>query len=298
MVAGVRLSRAERLLPGLGDSVRRRVKAQLDGETHKRRIRAQLDAYADRVRERRPDTFLVSEETVENAMQRAATGIRGAWLMNYGTVSDPVRLEERLANALLDDPALPLAVERTRQPRPEIPPPPSKGDPLWHTLIERAEGAPYVETGIASARQDRDRLFGTMDISKSEIVPTIVDGPYGGWRLVAAVEERVISQPDSRNNKDDIANRFRIVELRLDGDRRALTLPPVAEGDIQTWRSTVTPAVSENRRIRSSPIIGFDFDVRAAGDGHLGLGIQRGLLTPTNFLVVALGLKRRCLLRT
>ncbi|MCY4673284.1 MAG: ATP-binding protein [Bacteroidetes bacterium] len=291
-VAGVRLSRAERILPGLSEAVRRRVKTVLDDVVYQRRMRAQANAYgANQFRRRRPDAFLASEEVVEDILQQTAAGARGASLMNYGAVSNPVRLEERLAIALLDDPTLPLAIEQTRHPRPDIPPPPSRGDPLWHALLERAEGALDVETGIAAAWQDDDQLFATIDISDSETVPVIVDGPYGGWRLVAAVEDRIISQPNSRNNQDDIAERFRIVELRLNGDQQALALPPVTEGDIHTWRSTDTLAFSMNREIQSSPIVGYDLVVRAADDGHLGLGIQRGLLTPTSFLIATLGLK-------
>lgn len=291
-VAGVRLSRAEQILPGLSQAVRRKVNAALDGDVYKRRIGAQINTYQDRIRRRRPDAFLASQETLENVLQQTAGGVRGASLMNYGTVSDPIRLEERLAIALLDDPMLPLAVERTRQPRPEMPPPPSRGDPLWHALLERAEGASDVETGITAACQEGDQLFATIGISDSENVPAIVGGPYDGWRLVAAVEERLIPQRDRRSDKDDIANRFRIVELRLSRDRQALTFPPVTEGDIRTWKPTITPAFPMNEKIRSCPIVGYDLGVIAADDGHLGLGIQRGLLTPTSFLIAALGLKR------
>lgn len=278
-VAGARLSRAEQILPGLSQAVRRKVSAALDGDVHKRRIRAQMNTYQDRIRHRWPDAFLASQETIENVLQQTAGGVRGASLMNYGTVSDPIRLEERLAIALLDDPMLPLAVERTRQPRPEMPPPPLRGDPLWHALLEGAEGASDVETSITAACQEGNQLLATIDISDGETVPTIVGGPYDGWRLIATIEKRRIPQPDRRSDKDDIAKRFRIIELRLSGDRQALTLPPVAEGDIRTWSPSITPAFSMNRGIRSSPIVGYDWVIRAADDGHLGLGIQRGLLS-------------------
>ena len=290
-VAGVRLSRAEQILPGLSDAVYRKVDTALGDVAHKSRIRAQADAYADQVRRRWPDAFLASEEAVEDVLQRIAAGVRGAMIMNYGTVSDPARLEERLAIALLDDPMLPLAIEQTRQPRPEMPPPPSRGDPLWYALLERAGGALHVETGVAAAHQVDDQLFATIDISDGETVPAIVGGPYDGWRLIATVEKRKIPPPNSRKNEDDIAERFRIVELRLSGDHQALTLPPVAEGNIRTWRSTIMPAFHMNEEIQSSPVVGYDWAVRAADDGHRGLGIQRGLLTPTSFLVAALGLK-------
>ena len=52
------------------------------------------------------------------------------------------------------------------------------------------------------------------------------------------------------------------------------------------------PSLSLNEMIQSRPVIGCDSAVRAAGDGHHGLGIPRHLLTPTSWLVAALTLKR------
>ena len=157
-------------------------------KSKKRRLRDQFDAYADSGKKRFPDAFLASIEAVEDAIQRAAGRGRGARLMNQGPGSGPVKLEELLATSLLDDPRLPLAVERTRQPRPEIPPPPPRGDPLWGALRSRAKGERVDETGVEAANQDSNQLLATLAISDSKVVPTIVDGPYGGWRLVAAVE--------------------------------------------------------------------------------------------------------------
>ena len=292
-VASVRLSRAETILPGLRNAVRKRVDEAGNSEQQKQRMRAQVRAYVDTVRKRWPDAFLASIETVENAIQRAAAGARGARLINHGPVANPARLEDRLATALLDDPKLPLAVEQTRQPRPQIPPPPPRGDPLWRALRARAKGGGVDETGVEAASQDGSKLLATIAISDSEVVPTIVDGPYGDWRLVAAVERRVISQPDWKSNEDDIAKRYRAVELRLNGDRQALTLPPIATGNILTWKSAAGTDFSVNLGIRTGPVIGYDFEVRDAEDGHHGLGIQRGLLTPTTWLVATLTLKQR-----
>ena len=203
---------------------------------------------------------------------------------------DPVGLEELLARALLDDPELPLAVERTRQPRPEIPPPPLRGDPLWHALRARAEGESVDETSVEAASQNGGALLGTVAIGGTEIVPTLVDGPYDGWRLVAAVERRVMSQPDWRGKEDDIAERYRVVELRLNRDRQALTSPPTARGDLRSWNSSPVSGFSLNGRIRSQPVIGRDSLVSLAGDGHHGLGIQGDLLTPTPWIFAALTL--------
>ena len=291
-VAGVRLSRAERILPGLREAVHTQVDAALKREEHRRRMQAQYRAYADVGKERWPDAFMASDEAVEDAIQRAAAGARMARLMNGEPVADPVELEELLARALLDDPELPLALERTRQPRPEIPPPPLRDDPLWRALCARAEGRGIDETGVEAASQNGGALLGTATILGTEVVSSLRDGPYGGWRLVAAVERRVIVQPDWRSKEDDIVERYRVVELRQSGDRQALTLPPIASGDLRAWSSSPVPCLRVNGSIRSQPVIGCDYAVRAADDGHHGLGIQRNLLTPAPWLFAALTLKR------
>ena len=73
-VAGVRLSQAEPILPGLREAVRNRVDEALKSEEHKRRIREQLRAYADDSKKRWPDAFLAPDEAVEDAIQQAASG--------------------------------------------------------------------------------------------------------------------------------------------------------------------------------------------------------------------------------
>ena len=292
-IAGVRLSRAERILPRLGDAVRKRADTVLKSEEHKRRRTAQFSAYCDKLEKRWPDVFLASYEAVEDAIQRAAAGARAARLMNGEPVADPVGLEESLAQALLNDPEIPLAVERTRQPRPDIPPPPLRGDPLWRALCARAKGRGIDETGVEAASESGDGLFGTTAILSTDVVPTLADGPYRSWRLVAAVERRVISRPDRRSKEDEIAQRHRVIELRVSGDRQALTLPPLARGDLRTWSLSHVPDLSGNERIRSQPVIGSDSALCAADDGHHGLGIQRHLLTPIPWLFANLTLKRR-----
>ncbi len=291
-VAGVRLSRVEPILPGFRKAVRKRVDTLLNSEAHKRRRQAQIHAYQDTRNELLPDAFLVWDEAVEDAIQRVAAGARAACLMNHGPVADSVELEETLAQALLNEPELPLALERTRQSRPEIPPPPPRSDPLWDALRVRAEGGSVDETGVEDASQNGSELLGTVAIMGSEDVLTIVGGPYDGWRLVAAVEQRVMSRPDWGTKENDIIYRYRVVELRLSGDRHALTLPPIAKGDLRAWSSSSWMGLSVNEKIRSQPVIGSDLGARAAGEGYYGLGVQGQLLTPTPWLVAALSLKR------
>ena len=287
--AGVRLSRAESQLPGLRRAVVRRVTEAQQAEAFRHRMDRQMRAYADQARKRWPDVFLASIESVEDAMQRAAAGIRGARLMNGQPVTDPGDLEDSLAYLLLDDPELPLALERTRHPRPEMPPPPPRGDSLWSQLSARADGRAVEDTRVEAASHADDGLRGTLAILPPHAVPTVAGGPYDNWRLVGTIERRVLPSQDFRGD-DDITFRHRAIELRVPGDRHALDLPPFASATVELWRRSRNPhhsAVLGHTRAA----IGCDSAVRAAADGHLGLGIHTHLLAPAPWVLSALHLR-------
>ena len=69
-----------------------------------------------------------------------------------------------------------------------------RGDPLWGTLRVRAENGNIDEADAEAVNQNGRALLGTIAILGPEVVPSLVGGPYDGWRLVATVEQRVISQ--------------------------------------------------------------------------------------------------------
>ena len=290
-VAGVRLSRAESMIPGLGQAVERRVRERRKNRQQQIRLDAQLQAYSEPSRRRWPNAFLVPEEIVEDALQRAAAGARAARLMNGEPVVDPAQLEEKLAEAILDDPSVPLALERTRQPRPDLQPPPLRGDALWQKLLARTDGR-HADTGsVQESGGSDDEICGTVTISDPDAVPTLQGGRYSGWRLIAVVERRSVRRPDWKENRDDVAERFSVVELRRDDDQQALTLPPVAGGGLRAWRLSHRSGLPEPGAPQTRPIVGYDPMVKAAEDGHAGLGIHLHLLTPTRWMIRALRLE-------
>ena len=289
-LAGMRLTRAERLLPRLRSAVIVRVREVLGSDAYGRRMRRQLRAYADSGRRRRPDVFLASCEAVEDAVQLAAAGARAARLMNAQPLAEPVEFEQLLADALLDDPALPLAVENTRCPRPDIPPPPLRDDPLWHELFARNEDDGATGVGGDGAGHADDGLLATLTTAGHEDVPVVTGGQYDGWRLVATVERRLLRGPTVSDTIDEVAVRERVVELCRNDATRALRRAPTTTGDLRVW-STAPPSGASIEVPRSGRIVGCDISVRAAGDGHHGLGIPGLLLTPTAWLVEALSLR-------
>ncbi|MGH9821633.1 MAG: AAA family ATPase [Blastocatellia bacterium] len=290
-VAGARLSRAEALLPGLGDAVQRRVSTDVVEKGHKKRLQRQLDAYGDRSEKRWPDAYLAQEEAVEDALQRAAAGGRAARLAHGLLVSDPVKWEDQLATALLDDPAVPVALEGTRYPRPDMAPPPQRGDPVWSALRARAQGHPTGDAQVEAADMHGGLLLGTLTVAAPETAPVWDAGRFRGWRQLAAVERRIYPPPNRNGDPDCVAVRLRAVELRDSGDFRNLTLPPVAAGDLGTWTSRFPSGVSQSTPKQTWPIVGYDSEAIAAGDARCGLGIQAPLLSPIPWVIVTLGLR-------
>ena len=289
-LAGIRLTKAERLLPRLRSAVIGRVSVVLGSDTHRRRMRRQFRAYADSGRRRWPDVFLASCEAVEDAVQLAAAGARAARLMNAQPLTDPVEIEQALADALLDDPTLPLAVENTRCPRPDIPPPPLQDDPLWRDLFTSMEDDGADGVGVDGASHTDDELLATLTTAGHEVVPIVAGGRYDGWRLVATVERRLLCGPTASEAVDEVAVRERVVELRRNDAPQALGRAPTISGDLRMW-STSSSSGAPVEAPRTGRIVGCDVSVRAAGDGHHGLGIPGLLLTPTSWFVETLGLR-------
>ncbi|MFL6263058.1 MAG: ATP-binding protein [Thermoanaerobaculia bacterium] len=277
LVAGLRLEEAESLLPGLRKGVLTRLSTAIHDETRQKRLRAQLDAFADRLGQQWPNAYLIPEQTVEEMLQLVATGGRAARIVKGNPSTDPVRWEDTLASKLLDDPMLPIRVEGCRQPRPLIPPPPALRDPIW--------------SDVASEREQV--LAATLTVESFDTAAIMAGGRFHGWRVIATVETRMVKHPDPNIRKELVAKRYRALEVRKPGDRRGLTLPPFAGGDIRWWSTSVEDFSNSKPHTLSGshPVIGLDNDVEAAGDGLQSLGIPIPLLCPTIWLMATLGLR-------
>ena len=289
-LAGIRLSKAERLLPRLRSAVIERMSVVLRSDAHRRRMRRQFRAYGDAGRRGWPDVFVASCEAVEDAVQLSAAGVRAARLMNAQPFVDPIEIEQALGDALMDDPELPLAVENTRFPRPDIPPPPLRDHPVWRELVARGgrDGADGV--AVDGANHADDRLLATLTTAGHDVIPVVTGGRYDGWRLVATVERRLLRGPTVSDAVDEVAVRERVIELHGNGASQALGHAPTTNGDLRMW-STFSPSGNLVEVPRAGRIVGCDISVRAAGDGRHGLGIPDLLLTPTPWFVEALHLR-------
>jgi hypothetical protein len=287
-VVGMRLRLGERLLPGLRAAVRARVAISLSDDAFKKRLNSQLETFGDRLRKRWPDAFLFHEQTIEETLQTVATGGRAARLMTGNPTSNPIAWEDELASALLDDPQVPLTLERLRQPRPCIAPPPCSGHEVWAHIRESAAGG--SEASIEEASEEQGLFLATLTIEPVTSVPVVERGRFRGWRWLGTLEKRVIKNSDWRREADLVAKRYRILEVRDIGDRRALALPPVTAGDLRMWRVEIDPTLGAPLLDRTQPIVGVDHELMMVGDGRQGLGVSDSLLVPTAPLIALLNL--------
>lgn len=281
-VAGDRLTVAEQILPGLRQAIYSKVKTAFNNEKHKLKMKRQIDAYADSIEKRWPDAYLAREEEIETVIQQSAAGARAAKFINGEAVNDPIKLEEALAQVLIDDSKLPFSKECTRQTRPEIPYPPPKGDLVWNRLYERAQGKSIAETNIEAACVVHKTIKGTVSIMGTQAVPVLEGGKFQGWRLVASVEKRVVTSSDSGNVNDDIIKNIKSIEIRQNGDTQALTLPPVSNGDPRMWDAQHIYNHSSSQDLHTQPIVGIDETVILEG-----LGIPSSVITPNPLLFTA-----------
>lgn len=287
-VAGVRLKRGERILPGFQEAARVRVAKLFRDEAIRKRLHSQLDSLADRLRKRWPDAFMVHEQTIEAALQSIATGGRTACIMAGNLISDPVVWEDKLASALLDDPNIPLTLEACRQPRPPLAPPPGHGHNVWEQIHERAAGNSNMP--IEEAFQENSHLLATLTITSANFSPVVERGMFRGWYWLGTIENRLVKHQDWHHEADLVAKRYCVLEVRDVDDRQALALPPLTAGDLRMWRAEVAPTFVAPLMSTSQPLVGVDNELIMIGDGRQGLGVPDLLLTPTASLIALLNL--------
>ncbi len=287
-VAPHRLHKAETLLPGIGAAVCERVAAATDGERFRQQLRRQLNAF-DPAQERPPNAYLATHQMVEQALQRSAAGGRAACIARGIALPDPIRWEDDLAEALLDDPRLALALEATRIARPPVAPPPSVPTQSWNDLQPADSPNPLEAVSEDQVSSGSERYI-TMGLSDPDAAPMTSQRWIRGWYPLAVVERRTLRPPNPSDQRESRATRFHALEIRDPEDEEGLRHPPVARSDIRMWTTEVDLQPVIRPPDRAAPIIGLDLRADVAEDGHSGLGVHLPLLTPSPLLMALLDL--------
>lgn len=271
LTAGNRLSQAEPILPGLTRDVIQRASLDLETPSFDTKLKAQTRAFADQTRQHWPDAYLATEETIERAIQNSAGLGRDSMFKQGSPVVDPLAWEDDLANALLDDPELPLDIESIRVPRPNIPAPLDLEDVLWD--------------GFETSDPSRQFTSGTLSSLGTSDFPVFGSGSLSSWILLSSAEEMTSRMKESRESK---SVRYRSALYLRNESWEYLDVPPVAEIDIDCW--AVEFEEDPEGLAQSQPLSAQDRKLASAGDSPSGLGIPTPLLVPVPGLTATLGL--------
>ena len=266
IVAGSRLRSAEATLPGLRRAVELRVADAIASDDYRDQLRIQRNHYSSASDPHWPDAYLYGEQTVEDALQRAACAGRTVRIQ-MRQAGDPAAWEDGLASLLLDDPEVPLALETRRVPRPPLPAPPQPG-------VDRWSSAPTATT---------------LSLEPADIawVETLIQ--VRGWPLIATLELQTFQHPDPLDRREVAVIRHRVPELRdAAGIKRIESLP--AAGDIRRWVADLHDSSDVRPLVGAMSIFGLDQHGEYIGDGRQGLGIQTPVLAPADALLVTFGL--------
>jgi hypothetical protein len=284
---GYRLPAAEELLPRLGRAVIARVEAAMADPDLMKTLNGEAQELADTNHKRWADAFTGRPALVEDALQRAASGGRSALLAAGRPPADPAAWEYVLARLLINDPSLPLAIEGTRQPRPNITAPPGARDPIW----VRAQDV-VAAAGQRLGSADAELVFTVASPALDELCATMQAGRFRHWRIIASAEEHIVLPvwPE----KSDLlrqSGRDRALELRQPGDSAGLHSRPFASDTTANWFSPTPPLLNSIAPATSLPLIGMDLDGDFLADTPYGLGVHSPLLVPTLLLKLVLGLQ-------
>jgi len=233
-----------------------------------------------------PDAYLADDGVAENALQRAAAGIRLA-MAQAGQIVDARSFERRAASRLSDDPRLAVRGEMARIPRPltrpqplrwSIPPAPWASDPRDDTM--------WPPPGLDAVVDLRSLPGGSAALARVE------DGPRAGWTQIGLFERH--STPPHRH--PDRPGRHVVIAVGLEisdteppeGSLPFTSLPwQVWTMPLQQVDETLSPQMATTTlTTRSLPVVGLAEDPRST----TGLGEPPSLLVPGLPLIVALDL--------
>ena len=285
---GARLAQADALVPGFRATVKRELTQALRSQSFERRRGRQLRALASHVRKIWPNALIGVQERFEDIVQRTGAVARGSLARRGEVLASPLEWEADLAQQLILSPTTSLALEFVRIPRPGLSPPPSAISAVWGRIRASvtSRGTEVGDDGMSGAEEaGQGRLSATVRLASCERAPTVIEGPYRGWRIIASYETRETVH-DDWNLPQSFTRRACALEARERDDFAGVNYPPLAKGDARRW-STVVRHVPADLRYLDGPLVGIDQESSVLRIGGEQLGPADPLLAPTRQLVAA-----------
>ncbi|WP_045316098.1 AAA family ATPase [Lentzea aerocolonigenes] len=284
--AKCRVSRANELVEGFHDATVESVARLTDDDGFVRSVREALRPLRSGV-EDWPDAILPLHHVPEVSLQQVAGATR-AVLASRGTpVTDPLKWEEDFAVTLSHTP-LPLMVERTRIPRPSWGAPLRIHDEVWEQI---ASPATLHSSELHGTHTTDSVLIACSGEATWDPQSAGAGQPYDGWVLLGVMED---CRPGPRLGGSEQTMRTRAfegVELDLVSHSNAHVVPPVHPRlSVHQWLDPVGWPLEDFNGVSFSLVCQGEYDDVYLDDVE-GLGLPRGLMAPSPYLVELLGLR-------
>lgn len=251
--AGERMTLAEEFMPQLRAAASERLGQLFNDEEFQRSYTSQVRGLTHPASTRQPDAYTLEQEAVERVLQEVASGARVSQAKENGIVGNPQEFEKELAEALIDNPELPLRVAASRIPRPNL-----------HAALESEN------TVVA--------------------LPIVEQGPYKGWHILGAYENRIV--PGDRYKKTTSKTTFINGSAELSPSSAIHDHPTtLGYGSTSLWLGSnigSLPLTSTQNNNLKGPLVGVE---AGTVTGYFGLGIPQILLVPHVIIAHILDLK-------
>lgn len=278
--------------PGLREATVDLAATALESHVLEQLMRHQLEQLTSPSSKAVPDAYFADEAAIEDALQRAAAGMRVAAAQN-GRILDPRSFEHAAALRLSDNPRLAIRAELARVPRPATRPEALRWSlepaPWSHG---RNEDNAWPPVGLDAASSLRCLPGGASALARVD------DGPHSDWVQIGMIERHLTPA----HRYPDKPSRLVLVGLGLeitDTEPPATSLPFTSSPWhvwIAPWRrldpTATADAAAQELSTLSSPVVALAHDGHEErGPRRAGLGRPPFLLAPVLPLVVTLGLQ-------
>lgn len=272
--------------PGLREAVIDGVANRYDSISE--RVRQQFDHLRSPRSKRVPDAYFADEEAAEDELQKAAAGIRTALAIS-GIISDPVAVEQHLAQDLMSSGIWSLRDEASRFPRPT-----TRAQIIHWSLIP----VPWLDDKAAQwPPREAAALAGVHNITEATAdLVGVEEEPYTGWVQVAFLERmRTLA-----TNYPIVPSRHLMMATGLEiGAGVAGSSFPLSSCPPDLWVRQYKELVPHLNASRAESVLGSgrgpiaalaDSDDWRVGPQH-GPGLHPFLLSPRIEVVALLGLR-------